>query len=96
MRLAQTTVGDARRLAVLSLLGQINSRTERVDALQQAAGDQLGVPQPAGTSSDHYGDATNREDGLDLTEVRWAANESNLFFLARVPQSWRTPPILSC
>jgi poly(3-hydroxybutyrate) depolymerase len=75
---------DARRLAALALAGQISSRTERVDALQTAAGDQLGVPQPAGTRSDHYGDATNREDGLDLTEVRWGADADRLFLLARV------------
>ncbi len=75
---------DARRMSALLLLGQINNRTERVDALQQAAGDQLGVPQPAGSRADHYGDATSREDGLDLTEVRWAADADHLFLLARV------------
>jgi S-formylglutathione hydrolase FrmB len=75
---------DARRMAALLLLGQVNNRTERVDALQQAAGDQLDVPQPAGSRADHYGDATNREDGLDLTELRWAADADNLFLLARV------------
>jgi cephalosporin-C deacetylase-like acetyl esterase len=74
---------DARRLAVLGLLGQLNSRTERVDALQQAGGDQLDVPQPAGTRADHYGDATNREDGTDLTELRWAADVDSLYLLAR-------------
>lgn len=75
---------DARRWAALSLAGEVSSRTERVDALQQAGGDQLDVPQPAGTRSDHYGDATRREDGTDLTEVRWSADASDLFFLARV------------
>src|SRR6185295_3634729 len=71
---------DARRWAALSLLGEASSRTERVDALQQAGGDQLDVPPPGGTTSDHYGDAANREDGTDLTEVRWAADDANLFF----------------
>lgn len=75
---------DARRYAALTLLGRLNDRSERVDALQQAGGDQLGVPQPAGASADHYGDLTDREDGTDLTEVRWSADASNLYFLARV------------
>jgi glycerophosphoryl diester phosphodiesterase len=75
---------DARRWAALALLGQATSRSERVDALQQAGGDQLGVPPPAGTTADHYGDAVGRDDGTDLTEVRWAADESDLYFLARV------------
>jgi len=75
---------DARRLAVLALGGDVSDRTGRLDALQQAGGDQLGVPQPIGSRADHYGDATDREDGTDLTEVRWGADASNLFFLARV------------
>lgn len=75
---------DARRWATLALLGEASSRTERIDALQQATGDQLGVPAPAGTTADHYGDAVGRDDGTDLTEVRWAADDSDLFFLARV------------
>ena len=75
---------DARRLAVLGLLGDVSNRTERLDALQQAAGDQLDVPQPAGSKADHYGDSTDREDGTDLTEVRWAADGEQLYFLARV------------
>lgn len=75
---------DARRLTALAVLGQVNSRTGRVDALQQAAGDQLDVPQPAGSTADHYGDSANRDDGTDLTEVRWAADGDNLYFLARL------------
>lgn len=74
---------DARRYAALAVLGQVNTRTERIDALQQAGGDQLGVPQPAGSAADHYGDAASREDGTDLTEVRWAADADDLYFLAR-------------
>jgi hypothetical protein len=75
---------DAQRWAALALAGEATSRTERIDALQQAGGDQLDVPAPAGTTSDHYGDAVNREDGTDLTEVRWAADDADLYFLARV------------
>ena len=74
---------DARRYAALAVLGQINTRAERLDALQQAGGDQLDVPQPAGAAADHYGDAASREDGTDLTEVRWAADAGDLHFLAR-------------
>lgn len=74
---------DARRLAVMMLLGETNSRTIRLDQLFQAAGDQFGAPRPAG-APDHYGDATDREDGSDLTEVRWAADKGKLHLLTRV------------
>ncbi|MGH8481567.1 MAG: hypothetical protein ACRES8_03815, partial [Nevskiaceae bacterium] len=75
---------DARRLAALAALGDFSDRTGRIDALQQAGGDQLDVPPPAGSTADHYGDAANREDGTDLTELRWGADRSDLFLLARV------------
>lgn len=76
---------DARRWATLALLGEASSRAERIDALQQALNDQLGLPAPAGTSGgDRYGDTVNRNDGTDLTEVRWAAAGDDLYFLARV------------
>jgi predicted alpha-1,2-mannosidase/putative CocE/NonD family hydrolase len=75
---------DARRLALLGLLGQVNTRTERVDALQQAGNDQLDVIPPGGSpDGDHYGDL-DRRSGTDLSEVRWAADGTRLYVMGRV------------
>ena len=73
--------GDAERLALLDPLREAESRFDRLDALQQAAGDQFGAPEPFGTP-DHYGDATG-PDAADLSEVRWAVQGDDVVLLAR-------------
>lgn len=73
---------DARRLALLGPVIEINDRARRIDQLEQAVGDQLGVPKPVG-ASDSYGE-TGLADGTDLHELRLASNGSELFVLARL------------
>lgn len=73
---------DAQRLARLNPLAGIDARLLRFDALSQALGDQLGVPQPIG-ADDRYGNATGLGDEADLREVRWAAQRESVFLLAR-------------
>lgn len=75
---------DARRLALLGPIIEVQSRVRRVDQLMQAVGDQLGVPKPLG-ALDHYGDGP-RDDASDLTEVRVAAQGERLHLLLRSSQ----------
>jgi dienelactone hydrolase len=73
---------DAQRLALLDPLAGIDARIARFDALQQALGDQLGVPRPFG-AEDRYGNSTTLADEADLSELRWAAQRESVFLLAR-------------
>ena len=73
---------DAQRLTLLNPLAAIDARIGRFDALLQAAGDQLGVPEPIG-ARDHYGNTTGLADEADLAEVRWAVQGQSVFLLAR-------------
>ena len=63
---------DARRLSLLGPVVELNDRALRVDQLEQAVGDQLGVPRPVG-AQDSYGDG-RLNDGTDLHTVRWAVD----------------------
>jgi poly(3-hydroxybutyrate) depolymerase len=78
---------DAERLAIADPLAEAEPRTYRVDALAQAAGSEFGAPGPGSVSAEeHYGNAAypsgvGRE--ADLVEVRVAADDRDLFLLAR-------------
>ena len=76
--------GDTQRLAVLGPLRDAEPRTHRLDAMQQAAGDQFGAPAPIGVP-DHYGDEDLRHVA-DLVEVRWEVRGQNLALHARINQ----------
>lgn len=73
---------DAQRLALLDPLASIDARIRRFDALLQAGGDQLGVPEPIG-ASDRYGNSLGLDAEADLYEVRWAAEGDSVYLLAR-------------
>ncbi|CAN5450434.1 hypothetical protein BH23ACT9_BH23ACT9_20560 [soil metagenome] len=75
---------DAQRLALLDPLRDLEPRLERIDPLQQAAGDQFGAPAPIG-ALDHYGDDDMRLFA-DLTEVRWAVQDGTALLLVKVNQ----------
>lgn len=71
---------DARRLAATLLVASVNSRTERLDALAQAAGQQFDAPAPVGVP-DRFGDGNNTADGRDIYRVEWAAVDSDTLAL---------------
>lgn len=71
---------DARRLALLGPVIEFNDRARRIDQLEQAVGDQLGVPDPIG-AQDRYGDR-GLADGNDLHSLRWAAQGNRLYLAA--------------
>lgn len=73
---------DAQRLQYLDPLAQWEQRTYRLDQLFQAAGDQFGASTPIG-ALDRYGDTTDLNDQSDLYELRWAADATNAYLLAR-------------
>jgi predicted esterase len=73
--------GDAQRLALIDPLRAAEPRLDRLDALQQAAGDQFGADRPVG-APDHYGDV-DAPDAADLSEVRWSLQGERLHLLAR-------------
>ncbi|MGH2710830.1 MAG: prolyl oligopeptidase family serine peptidase [Actinomycetota bacterium] len=76
---------DVERAATVDPVAEAEPRTYRVDALAQAAGAEFGAPAPVG-AEEHYGDASypsgvGRE--ADLVETRVAADDSDVFVLAR-------------
>ena len=71
---------DARRIALLGPLVEINDRARRIDQLEQAVGDQLGVPRPVG-ALDSYGD-NGLAPAADLHQLRWASDGQQLYLLA--------------
>lgn len=71
---------DARRLAVLGPIIEFNDRARRIDQLEQAVGDQLGVPRPVG-AQDSYGD-NDLAGAADLHQLRWASDGQRLYMLA--------------
>ena len=71
---------DGRRLSLLGPIVELNDRALRIDQLEQAVGDQLGVPRPIG-AQDSYGDA-RLTDGADLHTVRWAVDGTRAALLA--------------
>ncbi|MGH2829639.1 MAG: prolyl oligopeptidase family serine peptidase [Actinomycetota bacterium] len=76
---------DAERLATLHALKDIEPRTYRVDALQQAAGAQFDAPRPIGAAL-HYGDTSSPDaerTQADIEEVRFAADASDLYVMVR-------------
>lgn len=73
---------DAQRLAFINPLADIDARIGRFDALMQAAGDQLGVPEPIG-ASDRYGNSVDLSAEADLYELRWATSGESVQLLAR-------------
>jgi len=73
---------DATRVQRLDPLASVDQRFARLDAISQAAGDQLDVPSPVG-ALDHYGDRVELGDEADLFEVRWAAQGGEVLLLAR-------------
>jgi dienelactone hydrolase len=76
--------GDAARLAVIDPLRDAESRLDRLDALQQAAGDQFDAPEPVGTP-DRYGDE-DLNGVADLVEARWAVEGRDLLLQVRLNQ----------
>jgi len=76
---------DAERLATHDQLADLEPRTYRNDALQQAAGDQFGVGQPVGAQL-HYGDANQgaRRNEADIVEARIAADGPTLSLMVRL------------
>ncbi|MFY9587242.1 MAG: alpha/beta hydrolase-fold protein [Actinomycetota bacterium] len=76
---------DVERLAKLDPLIEAEPRLYRLDALEQAAGDELGVPRPIGAST-HYGDAAypqGLDHHADIAETRVAADADRLYLLVR-------------
>lgn len=71
---------DARRLALLGPVVEVNDRARRIDQLEQAVGDQLGVPRPVG-ALDSYGD-NGLAAAADLHQVRWASDGQRAYLLA--------------
>ena len=79
----------------LGTVADLEPRTYRADALQQAAGDQFGVDAPIGAQL-HYGDANTKLTDAnryqaDVEEVRVAADGNNLYLLARTVSMLPTP-----
>ncbi len=76
---------DVERLATLDPLIEAEPRAYRLDALEQAGGDELGVPRPIGAST-RYGDAAypqKLDHHADITEARVAADADQLYVLLR-------------
>lgn len=84
---------DAERLATLDPLRELEPRTYRLDALEQAAGDEFEVPPPVGAKT-AYGDAeypAGLDHHADIAEVRVGAAEDQLYFLVRTAQMTVNP-----
>lgn len=82
---------DARRVALLDPVQEMEDRTYRAEVLSQALGEQFGVDDEgtdetkALVADAEYGDASQgaAKNEADLTEVRLAADDTNLYLLAR-------------
>jgi poly(3-hydroxybutyrate) depolymerase len=80
---------DAERLETLGPAYEANRRTERIEALAQAADEQFGAPDPTDgvlVSPAHYGNADlpgDRQGHADLLETRLTAREETAYIAAR-------------
>ncbi len=75
---------DVQRLALLDPLRAAEPRLERIDPLQQAAGDQFDAPAPVGVP-DHYGN-DDLNTVADLVEARWEVRGDDLALRVRLNQ----------